>query len=355
MAPLEPVLAPPPTRAHVSVARLSRYWYVACTSRELRLKPLARTVLGLPLVLFRSTDGPTALLDRCPHRNVPLSAGAVREGTLECAYHGWRFGNGGRCVAIPALCEPPGHRGRDAEAFPVIERDGLVWVYGDAQAPPTTEPPSLGCGPGYATVRAQMTFEGSLHAVAENTLDVPHTAFLHRGLFRKPGRDLEITCQVTRSADRVECRYVGEPRPTGLIGRLLAPQGGTVEHADRFLLPCLTQVEYRLGESSHVVAWQALTPETDFVTRIYAVLHFRVPLLPGWLVRLVVEPVARRILRQDAAMLRQQTASIQRFGGERYVSTDVDVLGPHIWHLLKRAERGDAPTEPLERTVTMRV
>ena len=54
-------------------------WYVACFSRHLRARPVARTVGGTPLALFRDGLGrPRAVLDRCPHRNVPLSYGTVR-------------------------------------------------------------------------------------------------------------------------------------------------------------------------------------------------------------------------------------------------------------------------------------
>ena len=40
------------------------------------------------------------------------------------------------------------------------------------------------------------------------------------------------------------------------------------------------------------------------------------------------------------------------FGGERFANTPIDVLGPHILRLLRRAERGeslDTSTEPDER------
>jgi phenylpropionate dioxygenase-like ring-hydroxylating dioxygenase large terminal subunit len=77
---IEPRLAPPSTKGHVSVARPTRWWYVACRSSELRRRPLACTLLGTPLVLFRGEhERPAALLDRCPHRNVPLSLGRVLE------------------------------------------------------------------------------------------------------------------------------------------------------------------------------------------------------------------------------------------------------------------------------------
>jgi len=65
-------LVPPPTKGHVSIARVSHAWYVVCEARELGKKPLRVELLGTPLVLFRAEGGsPAALLDRCPHRNAP--------------------------------------------------------------------------------------------------------------------------------------------------------------------------------------------------------------------------------------------------------------------------------------------
>ena len=49
-----------------------------------------------------------------------------------------------------------------------------------------------------------------------------------------------------------------------------------------------------------------------------------------------------RILRQDATVLRRQTENIRRFGGEQYESTELDLIGPHIWRLLRDAEEGVA-------------
>ena len=351
-----PVLAPPATRPHVSVARLSAYWYVACEARELRKAPIERVILGIPMVLFRGADGPAALVNRCSHRNVPMDEGKVVAGTLECPYHGWRYSGAGECVAVPGLCDEPRSKGRDAVAYPTREQDGMVWVWPDVDKAPDCEPPTIaGTGdPAYATVRAQMDFPGSIHAVAENALDVPHTAFLHGGLFRTAEKTNEITCKVRREENMAVCQYMGEPAPTGLIGRLLAPQGGIVEHYDRFILPSITEVEYKLG-TAHVLATQALTPVGDFMTRMYAVLNFKLPYIPHWLVKLVVTPVAFRILRQDAVMLKKQTDNVLRFGGERYTSTDIDVLGPHIWHLLKMAERGESrASDRAEREVRMK-
>jgi phenylpropionate dioxygenase-like ring-hydroxylating dioxygenase large terminal subunit len=334
-------LIPPETKGHVSVARLTRFWYVACRSEELKNKPIARTISGVPLVLFRGSGGTAAaLLDRCPHRNVPLSLGrVVGAGVLECAYHGWQFEADGRCARVPGLLMRD-ERDRRAPSASVREQDGFVWVYPELDEQPASSPfELLLAGSEYARVVREVETDASLHATIENALDVPHTAFLHRGLFRG-GKPSEIEATVRRSADRVEAQYDGEPRPSGIAGRVLSPGGGTVEHWDRFILPSIAQVEYRLGEDVHFLVTSLCTPETDFRTRMWAVVEFRTR-FPASVVQRLLEPFALRIFGQDARILRAQAENIRRFGGEQYLSTELDFLGPHIWRLLKQAEAGE--------------
>ncbi|PNB48914.1 2Fe-2S ferredoxin, partial [Pseudomonas sp. FW305-130] len=51
-------------------------WYVGVASTQLRDAPVAITLQGAPIVLFRDADGQAqALHDRCPHRGVALSLG----------------------------------------------------------------------------------------------------------------------------------------------------------------------------------------------------------------------------------------------------------------------------------------
>jgi phenylpropionate dioxygenase-like ring-hydroxylating dioxygenase large terminal subunit len=335
-------LVPPPTKPHVSVARLSRAWYVACQSRELGKRPIHRTVLGVPLVLFRTeAERPAALLDRCPHRNAPLSLGrVVAGGRLECRYHGWQFEGSGRCAFVPGLVdgEP---RERRAPSAATREAHGFVWVWPELDSEPEGEPfPLPDLGKGYARVVREVEAPGSLHATLENALDVPHTAFLHRGLFRGSGKKNEIRATVRRSPDRVEVEYAGEPRPTGVVGYLLSPSGGTVEHWDRFILPSVAEVEYRLGKESHFLVTAFGTPVTDFRTKLFAVAQFRSP-IPNFILRPILEPVALSIFGQDAEILGAQSETVQAFGGEQYMNTEIDLIGPHVWRLLKQAETGE--------------
>lgn len=353
-----PILAPPHTKPHVSVAKLTRYFYVACLAEELADRPLARVIAGVPLVLFRSQGRAAALIDRCPHRNVPLSLGRVVEGgRLECAYHGWQFDCDGVCQKIPGLTDEAKARDRRAESCAVREQDGLVWVCpepGVTPAAPPFELPRLGSE--YARIVRVVEAEGTLHATLENALDVPHTAFLHRGLFRG-GKKNQIRAVVRRSPDRVETEYLGEPAPTGLAARILAPGsaraslGSTIDHWDRFILPSVAQVEYKLGDSTHFLVTALCTPIGDFHTRLYGVAYFKTP-FPKQVVRAVLEPVALKIFGQDAVMLKAQTDNVRRFGGERFQSTELDFMGPQIWRLLKQAEAGSVGEHVVEREVT---
>lgn len=330
-------------------------WYVACLSTELASKPLARTVLGTPLVLFRDSAGAaTTLVDRCPHRNVPLSVGRCVDGTLECGYHGWRFGTDGRCLDVPGLEEGSADRRvRRVGAFPTVERDGMVWVAADGTVPADPPPEFVGVGePGYRTIHLRLDVPGPMLAAVENALDVPHTSFLHRGLFRGTGERTPVSVTVRHRPDAVEAVFEGEPVPPGLLAKLLSADHGVVEHTDRFVVPALAQVEYRLG--AHHIALNAFyTPVDDDSCVLHAAAAFRLP-IPTPVARAVVVPLAKVILKQDNRILQAQRANVARFGGERYVNTPIDLLGPHILRLLRRHERGDpAPTDVADEHVTL--
>ncbi|MGH2626036.1 MAG: Rieske 2Fe-2S domain-containing protein, partial [Anaerolineales bacterium] len=154
----------PPASGRYSVVDVSHLWQVACLSSELRRdRPLARTVQGLPIALFRAAGAgaPQALADRCPHRNAPLSLGRIRDGMLECRYHGWCFDGAGACRSVPGLYEgatagtsATNGRPRDASALATAEQDGFVWVLAapDPARPAPERPPRFPLveEPGYA-------------------------------------------------------------------------------------------------------------------------------------------------------------------------------------------------------------
>jgi phenylpropionate dioxygenase-like ring-hydroxylating dioxygenase large terminal subunit len=338
----------------VNESRVVKAWYAACPAPDLSSAPVGRTILGTPLVVFRGPDGaPAALLDRCAHRNVPLSIGRRVEGRIECAYHGWQYGPDGRCARIPGLCGEADREGRSVPRYAALEQDGLVWVYMTPDVEPPTRPFKVtSAGAGAIDVRRVVEVESPLHAALENALDVPHTAVLHRGLFRGVRETHKIRARVTRTAEGVQAEYLGEPRPEGLAAKILSPSGGVVTHFDRYIWPSIAQVEYRLGEETHFLVNSICTPVSESLTRIHAVISFRTR-FPGWLVKLLLNPVATRIFRQDAFILKAQGENLRRFGGEHYASTAIDVLGLQIARLLRGAE--PEPSEDWTREIELEV
>lgn len=113
------------------------HWYVVALAEEVKDKPVAVTLWHEDIVLFRDSKGKIrALENRCPHRRVKLSEGAVVGDEIECAYHGWRFNPEGKCSLVPYLAENQKMPSCTLKSYPVEELDGFVWLFpgsGDAQ------------------------------------------------------------------------------------------------------------------------------------------------------------------------------------------------------------------------------
>ena len=335
-------------------------WYIACTSRELKQKPIAKTILGIPLVLFRDKNSnPTALLDKCPHRNVPLSQGWVKDNSITCKYHGWKFDASGVCQDVPGLCSFNENVKRNVVAYQVIEQNNFIWVYCQPNEIPKTqlyEFPFIGKS-GFSTFSWQMQeLPATLENIAENFLDATHTHFIHAGLIRNNNQRQEITVKITRNAQMVEAVYFGEQTISGLIYQVLAPGCKEVNSIGRFILPSIAQLEYRTDKEDYKLFISLfLTPVTEKITKAYAVVTFRWG-LPNWLGKIIAKPLFNEAAKQDKAILELQAVNIKRFGGEDFVLTEIDVMKPHIAYLLKLAKNEKNKDDSVfEKIITMKL
>ncbi len=160
---------------------LRSYWHPVARIDQLGTGPRRVTVLGEALVVCRLGGTVAVMADRCPHRWAPLSAGHVVDDTLECPYHGWRFGADGACVHVPAVDTPPARA--SACAYPTREAYGLVWA---ALAPPVVElldvPEWHEAGHVVAWLPT-VTMRCGAAQFVDNFLDFAHFPFVHRGTF----------------------------------------------------------------------------------------------------------------------------------------------------------------------------
>lgn len=161
---------------------LTNSWYQAGFVDELAPgDKLARTICEVPLVFYRSADGTlSALVDRCPHRFAPLSAGRVDGGTIFCGYHGLGFGADGKCVHNP---HGPILSALSVRAFPVAERHTIIWVWlGDADRADTALIPDLSYideTPPPARIAGYMHTAANYQLLSDNILDLSHADYLH--------------------------------------------------------------------------------------------------------------------------------------------------------------------------------
>ena len=68
-------------------------WYPVTFLQDLpKNRPCSFSLYDQAFVLFRNQDGKLGcLIERCPHRAAKLSDGQIRDGKIECLYHGWQF------------------------------------------------------------------------------------------------------------------------------------------------------------------------------------------------------------------------------------------------------------------------
>ncbi len=169
---------------------MRQYWIPAVSSQELPAPdgpPLRVKLLGEELIAFRTTSGDVGLVQNaCPHRGASIFFGRNEEEGLRCVYHGWKFDVSGACVDMPSEPAESNFKSKvRTKAYPVLERNGIVWAY---MGPRVTPPP-------LPNLEANMLPEGGytqyIYHVENNwmqgwegEMDTVHAAFLHGGATR---------------------------------------------------------------------------------------------------------------------------------------------------------------------------
>ncbi len=320
------------------------HWYIAAAAKELKRKPVRRKVEGATVVLFRDSKGqPHAITDRCAHRGMRLSEGEVAGDCVVCPYHGWQYDGAAQLKKVPALC---GHetlpQAPAVRSYPVQEQDGQLWIYtgkGEPDSPPFHFPH---CGdPGWHTFFMQTRFEAPVEACLENFLDVPHTIYVHPGLFRSREKQQPSVARVRRRATSVEAEFVNEKPLEGLGPRLFFPRNTKMRHTDEFLLPSITHVTYAFGEEHAFLITSQCTSREEFITDVTTAITWRLP-APAWLVGPFARWYCRRVIQQDVDILKSLGQEMQETGAI-YTSTAADLLGVHIRGLRKQMADGSLP------------
>ena len=207
-------------------------WYVAALPEEVDGAPLGRTVLGIPLALFRQPDGvAVALLDICPHRFAALSDGQLIDGNLQCPYHGLEFDGTGRCVR-----NPHGNGARPASlnvrSFPVIERDALIWVWpGDPALADPAQISDFGCrvDPARRTIGGVGHVACCYKLLVDNLMDLGHAQYVHSANAASDAFDRQEREVIVRDGEIEALMTIPGGTPSVLMAKFMRGHNGPVD------------------------------------------------------------------------------------------------------------------------------
>ena len=216
-------------------------WYPLLQSSKLGRKPVGVRRMGERLVLWRDGDGrPVCMRDRCPHRGVALSRGRVRDGALECGYHGFRYGRDGQYLRMP--CEGEDARipaGLRAHTLPVEERYGLVWLFwGHADERPEIPWFDFIGERRRGTAEAAIEWPQNYVRTLESNFDLHHTPWLHGSIVPVGTRldPFEVETSGTRISARGELRRPGKRSGMAFRVEFVAPSATYIELTKRVYL-----------------------------------------------------------------------------------------------------------------------
>ena len=83
---------------------LDQFWHPVIRDADLTDSPELVVLLERRLVIARLNNEIVAFDDRCVHRGASMALGAIEDGCLRCAYHGWLYDNDG-VSTIPEFFE----------------------------------------------------------------------------------------------------------------------------------------------------------------------------------------------------------------------------------------------------------
>jgi phenylpropionate dioxygenase-like ring-hydroxylating dioxygenase large terminal subunit len=331
---------------------LTDSWYFACASASLKPgQQFRRMILGQPVLLARTEAGEAfALRDICPHRLVPLSAGqqVTTDGkpTIQCPYHGWRFGTDGVCAYMPSLVKPEDFATDRVKVrrYPVHETNGMIFVYvadnprGDDA--PIVPAPDFGLGRQKPKFIVVDIFNAHMDDAVVGLMDPAHVPFVHnQWWWRPPSTGLRLK------------EKAFEPRTRGWAIARHKPSGNSLAYKALLGSEVTTEIVFQLpgfrweiveAEKKRIFTLTCLTPVHTKSTRITQITYWeKAPLLDLALPILI--PAAQKFLGQDGSMVNLQNQGMAYHKGPGLWIDDIDVQAK--WYLTLKKEWAAARSE----------
>jgi phenylpropionate dioxygenase-like ring-hydroxylating dioxygenase large terminal subunit len=335
------------------------HWYVASWDHEIDRQPLARTLCGEAMLLYRRFDRTVvALQDACPHRLLPLSMGIKEGDNIRCRYHGLLIDSEGRAIEMPVTSERV-HKSICVKAYPVIERHRFVWVWigepekADAKLIPDFWPCS----------HPDWTFDGDYYhiqcdyrLVIDNLMDLTHETYTHQGSIGQP-EILEAPIQTHTDGNHVTVTRwmpgIDAPpfwrnalKQEGPVDRwqichFLAPSSVIIDVGVAPVAVRATIEQHDAGVRGFVI--DALAPESDTSCHYFWGMARNFDITDvGFTARLKHQQGA--VFREDVAVLEAQQRSIIANPHLKLKAFSIDAGGVRARHVIERMIRAQNGT-----------
>ncbi|GLS99764.1 (2Fe-2S)-binding protein [Sphingobium jiangsuense] len=330
---------------------IRNHWYVAAFAEQLGPAPLARTICGEAILLYRKSDGgAVAMHDGCPHRLVPLSIGMVEGDNIRCKYHGMVFSPTGRCLQAP---------GKGASLaltveriYETAERYGMIWVWiGDAAADPAKLPdlPWLE-SPGWAQTRESFSIACDHRFVIDNLMDLTHEAYVHPETIGQTEL-MEAPVAARREADAAILeRFMPDIDPPPYWAQMLGKPGRVDRwQVCRFTLPSTVLIDSGVapvgsggfgGDRAQGVTGQVInliTPSTEQSCYYFLIQARDFALDADAAMQARFNAAMRRVVQQDIEVLEAQQAYINAHPAARLRALNIDAGATYARLMMQRA------------------
>lgn len=268
-------------------------WYAVEYDQAIKKGEVREIVFwNLSIAVFRGEDGVLgAVQNRCPHRHLKLSHGAVDKCQLRCAYHGWSFDRDGWLTDYSHDSFGKSLIKHQLRTYPIQVLYGLIWIFpGDAEQAETLRPPQipelLRDDP-WAGFTVDNTWKTHHSMVIDNICDFAH-AFLHRKY--QPFVDAKLT-HYEADDDRVYLTY-----DTYMAEGKFSKYFVNRQRVNTRSIEICYEYPYQWSNTGDSIKHYCfLLPIDERTTRVFFVFYFdsvKIPLIamnaPKWLTQMVL-------------------------------------------------------------------
>lgn len=306
---------------------IPQHWYaIALTAGVGRARPVGVARLGRRLVLWRDREGAVRCADAgCPHRGANLALGRVKDGELECFYHGFRYDSAGACTLMP--CE--GRSARPSQKLclrmhRVREEHGFIWLWSGvdrADLPPIPWVPQAPQPRSWEAVH-DTVWNARFSRVMEGMMDIHHFPFAHRRF--APRKHVRLDPYEVREEDGVIRTY-------GRLRKEDAPVGSGYAFRINIAFPGVIHLDF--GGLQGAVVCTPVDDENTWIGVRYAQQWVRIPSV-GWLLSWLSLQLEFRLIQPDD--YRMVASALPRSGGRHAGHLVRADRACAMWHLLRR-------------------